>query len=95
MGVKNGLIGLEDRISGECTITLVLNPNGNTELFAENIRSVLHCDENFLTLRAYGSEIRISGAPLIFDTFGAQGIRISGKIRSLSLEDCAPAGNEV
>ncbi len=87
MGVKEELIRLEDMASRQCTLTLVLNADDPAELYVENCRSISHCDDNFITLCAFGKSIRVSGAPLVFDTFGAGGVKISGKIQSLDFED--------
>lgn len=88
MSIKNGLIELEDSFDRLSTLTLKLNYEQPFELFVENCRGVLHCDENFITLHVYGANVRVSGSPLVLNTFGAEGVKISGDIQALNFEAC-------
>ncbi|MGN1119022.1 MAG: YabP/YqfC family sporulation protein, partial [Oscillospiraceae bacterium] len=59
------------------------------ELLVENCRGVSGYDENFITLQVYGMNVTVAGAPLMLESFGAQGVRITGRIHSLTLEETA------
>ncbi len=83
MGVKDRLIALED--SSRAHSTLILRDG--EELYVENCRCVRGCDDNFITLSVSGMDIKVSGAPLTLESFGAYGVKITGKIHSLTLEE--------
>lgn len=83
MGVKERLIALENEAARHCTVTM----NDGRELYVENCRCVKECGENFITLSVYAMDIRISGTPLVLENFGVNGVKISGKIHSLTLEE--------
>lgn len=83
MGVKEKLIALEDTSRKHSTITI----RDGCELYVENCRCVCGYDDNFITLSVYGMDIKICGAPLVFESFGAEGVKISGRIHSLTLEE--------
>ena len=83
MSIKQKLIYLNKTNKHHNTITL---RDGN-ELVVENCRGVSGCDDNFITLSVYGMELTVAGTPLILESFGTDGVRISGKIHSLTLEE--------
>lgn len=83
MGFKDRLIAIGEEAEKHSTITL----RDNCELYVENCRCVRSCDDNIITLAARGIEIQIMGAPLTLESFGAFGVKITGKIHSLTLED--------
>ncbi len=82
MGIKEALIRLGDYI-GEPAITL----HGNSELCAENCRCITACDENTAILRTKSQDIRIVGTGLTLENYGAYGVKITGRIYSLTLEE--------
>lgn len=82
MGIRNALIRMGDNI-GEAAVTLY----GSSELCAENCRSITACDENTAVLRMRSQDIRIVGTGLTLENYGAYGVRITGRIYSLTLEE--------
>lgn len=82
MGIKDALIRLGDYM-GDPLITL----RGNTELCAENCRCITACDENVAVLRTKAQDIRIVGTGLTLENYGAYGVKITGRIYSLTLEE--------
>ena len=82
MGLRSTLIRLGDQVS-EAVVTL----NGNRELCAENCRSIVACDENMIILRMREQDIRIVGTGLCVENFGAYGVKVTGIIYSLTLEE--------
>ena len=82
MGIRSALIRLGDQI-GDTIVTL----SGNSELCAENCRSIIACDENTIVLRMRGQDIRIVGMELYLENYGAYGVKITGRIYSLTLEE--------
>ncbi len=82
MGIKETLIRLGDYI-GEPKITI----NGNAELCAENCRCITACDENTAVLRTREHDIRVVGTGLVLENFGVYGVKITGRIYSLTLEE--------
>ena len=85
MSIKEKLINLGEAGERRSSITLL---NGN-ELLVENCRGVSGYDENFITLQVYGMSVTVAGAPLMLESFGAQGVPITGRIHSLTLEETA------
>lgn len=83
MGIKDKMIYLAEAGERRSMITL---KNGN-ELIVENCHGISGCDDNFITLSVYGMDVTVAGAPLMLESFGADGVRITGKIHSLTLED--------
>ena len=83
MGIKEKMIYLGEMGERRSTITL----RNGTELLVENCRGVSSFDDNFITLSVYGLQVTISGTPLMFESFGVDGVRITGKIHSLTLEE--------
>lgn len=83
MNIKEKIFTLDDMPHRHSTITI----RDGCEIYVENCRCVRGCDDNFITLSVYGMDIRISGTPLILESFGAEGIKISGKIHSLTMEE--------
>ncbi len=83
MGVKDRLIALEDMARAHSTLIL----RDGAELYVENCRCVSACDDNFITLTVSGMNIKVCGSPLTLESFGAYGVKITGKIHSLTLED--------
>lgn len=82
MSLKEKLIRLGD-MQGEARITLC----GNGELCAENCRCITACDENLAVLRMEGLDIRVTGTDLVLENFGAFGVKLTGKIHSLTIEE--------
>lgn len=83
MGVKDKLIALGDLPERRCAMTL----RGLNELLVENCLGVSGYDESFITLCVYGARVVVAGTPLVLESFGANGVRITGKIHSLTLEE--------
>ncbi|MCH5196942.1 MAG: YabP/YqfC family sporulation protein [Oscillospiraceae bacterium] len=87
------LIELDELSSRECVITVKLNGNtDNAEIYVENCRKVLSCDNEFITLGVCGADIRVSGTPLTLENFGVGGVKITGKISSLDFSDGSTKG---
>ena len=82
MGIRSALIRLGDQI-GDAIVTL----NGNSELCAENCRSIIACDENTIVLRMKTQNIRIVGTELYLENYGAYGVKVTGNIYSLTFEE--------
>ncbi len=83
MSIKDKLISFENEASRHCTVTM----HDGRELYVENCRCIKECDDNFITLSVAGADIRVTGAPLTLESFGVNGVKISGKIHSLTLEE--------
>jgi sporulation protein YqfC len=83
MSIKEQLISLEDSARRHTTITVC----DNKELYMENCRCVRNYDDNFITLSSLGLNVKISGAPLVLENFGTFGVKITGRIHSLTLEE--------
>ena len=83
MNIKERAAVLDDLPHRHSTITI----RDGREIYVENCRCVCGCDDNFITLSVYGMNIRISGTPLILESFGAEGIKISGRIHSITMEE--------
>lgn len=81
MGLKETLIRLGD-CTGEPCITL----RGDYELCAENCRSISACDENTAVLCMKGLDVRVVGTELTIENFGAYGVKLTGRIHSLTVE---------
>lgn len=89
MGVLyDKLIALEELSSRECVITVKLCGNLSTaEIYVENCRKVLSCDDEFITLGVCGADVRISGTPLMLENFGVGGVKITGNISSVDFSE--------
>ena len=88
------LIALEELSARECVITIHLR--GNTEqaeIYVENCRKILSCDDEFITLGICGAEVRVSGTPLILENFGVGGVKITGKICSVDFSQGSAEGS--
>lgn len=83
MSIKEKMIYMAEAGDRRSVITL---RNGN-ELLVENCCGVCGYDDNFIRLSVYGMNVTIAGTPLMLESFGADGVRITGKIHSLTLED--------
>lgn len=83
MGIKDKLIALGDLPQQRCAMTL----RGLNELLVENCLGVSGYDESFITLSVYGARVVVSGTPLVLESFGTDGVKITGKIHSLTLEE--------
>lgn len=82
------LIALDELSSRECVITIKLGGNPDkAEIYVENCRKVLSCDNEFITLGVCGADVRISGTPLVLENFGIGGVKITGKISSVDFSD--------
>ncbi len=82
MGLKETLIRIGD-IQGESRITLL----GKRELCAENCRCITACDENLTVLRMDGFDIHITGTELVLENFGGYGVKLTGEIHSLTIQE--------
>lgn len=87
MSLRDKLIGLEEQASRECTVTMRVCGGRERELFIENCRKIISCDNDFITLGIYGAEIRVSGTPLYLENFGVNGVKITGKICSVEFSE--------
>ncbi|MCH5205473.1 MAG: YabP/YqfC family sporulation protein [Oscillospiraceae bacterium] len=89
MGIREKLIEFEELSQKKCTVTLVTDGGlrNGAELCVENCRCVKNCDDNFIVLSVFGMDIHVSGAPLVFENFGIGGVKITGKIHSLTFEE--------
>ena len=89
MGIREKLIELEELTQKRCTVTITTDgdPRKGAELVVSNCRCVKDCDDNFMILSVYGMDIRVSGAPLVFENFGIGSVRITGRIHSLTFEE--------
>lgn len=82
MGIKDALIRLGDHV-GEHSVTL----HGNNELCVENCCCITAYDEDTAILRTATHDIRVIGTELVLENYGAYGVRITGQIYSIALED--------
>lgn len=94
MGLRSKLINLEEQAARECTVTLKLIGGKEREMYVENCKKIVSCDDDFITLGVCGANIRICGSPLILENFGVNGVKISGKIGSVELEETRECGDE-
>ncbi len=81
MGIKETLIRLGDFTADSC-VTL----KGSTELCAENCRHITACDENMAVLSMKGLDLRVVGAALTLENYGAYGVKLTGEIHSVTIE---------
>lgn len=82
------LIMLDELSTRECVITIKLSGKPDkAEIYVENCRKVLSCDDEFITLGVCGADIRISGTPLMLENFGVGGVKITGKIASVDISE--------
>ena len=88
MGVRNILMNFEEQAGKKCTVTFMSNGGREKELYIENCRCIKNCDDNYIILGVFGMDIKISGAPLLLENFGVNGVKITGNIHSLSFEEC-------
>ena len=82
MGIKETLIKLSEAPS-EALISIT----GSRELYAENCRCVTACDSELTTLRMKGFDLRVVGTGLALESFGAFGVKLTGRIHSLTFEE--------
>lgn len=94
MGLRAKLINLEEQAARECTVTIKIVGGKEREMYVENCKKIASCDDDFITLGVFGANIRISGVPLILENFGVNGVKISGKITSVELEETRENGDE-
>ena len=87
MSLRDKIIGLEEQAARDCTITVQLHGGKDREIFVENCRKVISCDDEFITLGIFGANVRVSGVPLILENFGVGGVKISGKITSIEFAE--------
>lgn len=89
MGVLyDKLVELDEMSSRESVITVKLcGKTDGAEIYVENCRKVLSCDNEFITLGVCGADIKISGTPLMLENFGVGGVKITGKIASVDFSD--------
>lgn len=84
MGFKEKLIRLGE-YTGESAVSIC----GVRELYAENCRCIVACDENLAVLRMRGTDLRIIGSRLSLENYGAYGVKLTGEIYSLTFEQNA------
>ncbi len=83
MGLKNKLIELGDMPNKHTRITIT----DRNELCAENCRCVFGCDENLVVLSMNGGIVRITGTDLVLENFGAYGVKVTGCLHSITMEE--------
>lgn len=81
MGLKETLIRL-----GDCTGEPCLTLCSDRELCAENCRSITACDENVAVLCMGEQNVRVIGTELTVENFGAYGVKLTGRIHSITVE---------
>lgn len=94
MSLRDKIIGLEEQAARDCTITVQIHGGREREIFVENCRKVISCDNEFITLGIIGANIRVSGVPLILENFGVGGVKISGKISSIEFAETLENADE-
>ena len=94
MSLRDKIIGLEEQAARDCTITVQIHGGREREIFVENCRKVISCDNEFITLGIIGANIRVSGVPLILENFGVGGVKISGKIISIEFAETLENADE-
>lgn len=82
MGIKEKLIEL-----GDAPRRSIITLRGLSELLVENCLGVSGCDEDVITLSVSGASVTIAGTPLMLESFGADGVKITGRIHSLTFEE--------
>lgn len=87
MSLRDKIIGLEEQAARDCTITVQIHGGREREIFVENCRKIISCDDDFITLGIFGACLRVSGVPLILENFGVNGVKISGKITSIEFAE--------
>lgn len=87
MSLRDKIIGLEEQAARECTITVQIHGGKDREIYVENCRKIISCDDDFITLGIFGACVRVSGVPLILENFGVNGVKISGKITSIEFAE--------
>lgn len=87
MSLRDKIIGLEEQAARDCTITVQIHAGKDREIYVENCRKIISCDDDFITLGIFGANIRVSGVPLILENFGVNGVKISGKISSVEFTE--------
>ncbi|MBP1563875.1 MAG: YabP/YqfC family sporulation protein [Oscillospiraceae bacterium] len=87
MSLRDRIIGLEELAARDCTITVQIHGGREREMYIENCRKIISCDDDFITLGIVGAQIRVSGVPLILENFGVGGVKISGKISAVEFEE--------
>lgn len=83
MGLKETLIRLGDMPQLHSQITI----RDSSELCAENCRCVSGYDENLVVLRMESILVHIAGTELVLENFGAYGVKITGRIHSVTMEE--------
>ena len=94
MSLRDKIIGLEEQAARDCTITVQIHGGREREIFVENCRKIISCDDEFITLGIIGALVRVSGVPLILENFGVNGVKISGKIASIEFTEIWENYNE-
>ncbi len=90
MGIKDTLIRLS-----ETPAESVVSITGIRELCAENCRCITACDEDLAVLQLKGMSMRVVGTGLVLENFGAYGVRLTGRIHSVTFEESAGNSNDV
>lgn len=94
MSLRDKIIGLEEQAARDCTITVQIHGGKDREIYVENCRKIISCDDDFITLGIFGANIRVSGVPLILENFGVGGVKISGKISSVEFAEILESADE-
>ena len=94
MSLRDKIIGLEEQAARDCTITVQIHAGKDREIYVENCRKIISCDDDFITLGIFGANIRVSGVPLILENFGVGGVKISGKISSIEFAEILESVDE-
>lgn len=94
MSLRDKIIGLEEQAARDCTITVQIHAGIDREIYVENCRKIISCDDDFITLGIFGANIRVSGVPLILENFGVGGVKISGKITALEFTEILENADE-
>lgn len=94
MSLRDKIIGLEEQAARECTITVQIHGGKEREIYVENCRKIISCDDEFITLGIFGANVRVSGTPLILENFGVGGVKISGKITAVEFAEILENADE-
>ena len=83
MSIKERLIRLGDIPVEHCELRLV----DDEELYAQNCLGITHCDENIIEFENYRERVAVTGTGLIIESYGVMGLKIIGKIHSVTMEE--------
>lgn len=83
MGIKERLIRLGDIPVEHCELRLI----DDAELYAQNCLGITHCDENIIEFENYQRRVVVTGTELVIENYGVMGLKIIGKIHSVTMEE--------